>query len=77
LAERWGIRDDLLRDECVRCASPEEIAMLLTFGEEMDAVSDEWLAGPDAFNPNPTAEYVAFTCLVMAWDMAHLRRSGQ
>ena len=77
LAERWGIGDDVLRESCVSHASPEELTELLSFARDMDAVYDEWLAGPDSFSTSPTAEYIAFSCLAMAWDLAHLRQSKQ
>ncbi len=70
LAERWGIGDDLIREDCVRNAAPEEIRQLLTFGNAYHAVLTEWLAGPEANAQHPTREYVAFTCLSMAWDLA-------
>lgn len=77
LAERWGIGDDVLREDCVTHASPEELTELLSFAEAMDTIYDEWLAGPDSYSTSPTAEYVAFSCLAMAWDLAHLRQSKQ
>ncbi|MGE5736630.1 MAG: hypothetical protein ACM34E_16170 [Acidobacteriota bacterium] len=70
LAERWGIADDLIRDDSVQKATPEELRELLAFGEAYDAVLAEWLAGPDADSPPFSEEYVAFTCLGMAWDLA-------
>jgi hypothetical protein len=70
LAERWGIGDDLIRDDCVHKATPDELRELLAFGDAYDAVLTEWLAGPDADSPPFSGEYVAFTCLGMAWDLA-------
>src|SRR5688572_27037528 len=72
LAEHWGIGDDLIRDDCVRKASTEQLRELSAFGDVYDAVLTEWLAGPEAHSPRPTAEYVAFTCLGMAWDLARV-----
>lgn len=74
LAERWGIGDDILREHGVSHASPEELASLLAFAQAMDALYDEWLAGPDSSSTNPTAEYVAFSCLAMACDSLHLKQ---
>jgi hypothetical protein len=70
LAERWGIGDDLNRESCVQQASSEELLELLTFGDIYDDVLTEWLAGPESKSKKPTEEYVAFTCLGMAWDSA-------
>lgn len=73
LAERWGIGDDLIREDCVDKATQEELRELLSFGDAYDAVLKEWLVGPAADSPRPTAEYRAFTCLGMAWDSARVR----
>ena len=70
LAERWGIGDDLIRDDCIRIASPTDLEELLAFGDAYDAVLTEWLAGAESHNSNPSEEYVAFTCLGMAYDEA-------
>lgn len=70
LAERWGIGDDIIRDDCLDHASPEELRDILAYGEVVDDVLTDWLAGPEAESPDPTEEYVAFTCLMMAWDYA-------
>src|SRR5262245_13974567 len=53
LAEKWGINDDILRYEAVRRASPDEIAALKKIVAQFDDKFDDWLAGPDAQNPNP------------------------
>jgi hypothetical protein len=75
LAERWGISDDLIRDDCVYKATSDELRELLAFGDAYDAVLTEWLAGPDADSPPFSEEYVAFTCLGMAWDLARVLAS--
>jgi hypothetical protein len=72
LAERWGIGDDIIRTDCVNGATPEELNELLRYGEVLNDVLSEWLAGPEAKSANPTEEYAAFTCLMMAWDQAKL-----
>ena len=73
LAERWGIGDDLIRDDCVHKATSDELRQLLAFGDAYDAVLTDWLAGPDADSPPFSEEYIAFTCLGMAWDLARVR----
>lgn len=74
LAERWGIGDDLIREDCVAKACSEELLELLEFGVVYDAVLDDWLTGPESESQPPSAEYCAFTCLGMAWDSACLRQ---
>lgn len=32
----------------------------------------DWLGGPESYSQNPTVEYVAFTCLTMAYDSARV-----
>jgi hypothetical protein len=73
LAERWGIGDDLIREDCVSTAAPSELRELLEFGDAYDEVLDEWLTGPESESKAPSEEYCAFTCLGMAWDLAQLR----
>jgi len=68
LAEKWAISDDILRADAVRRASPDEIANLKKIVQDYDDVFDEWLAGPEARSPNPSAEYLAFSNMRMAAD---------
>ena len=72
LAERWGIGDDLIRDDCVEKATPDELRELLAW-EPDDSVLTSWLAGPDSRTTKPTEEYLAFSCLLMAYDLARVR----
>lgn len=72
LAELWGIGDDLIREDCVHKATPRELRDLLSFGDAYDEVMSKWLAGPESCAPEPTEEYVAFTCLGLAWDLARV-----
>jgi hypothetical protein len=74
LAERWGIGDDFEREAAVTNASPEDLEQLIHC---IDNISDAdlfgWLSGPESFNPNPSHEYLAITCLTMAIDSAKLK----
>jgi hypothetical protein len=70
LAEQWGIGDDLIREDCVRKASPAERSELLAFGDVYDAILADWLAKPESCAASPSPEYIAFSCLGMAWDSA-------
>ncbi len=76
LAERWGVGDDLIREDCVNTATLKELSELLEFGDVYDSVLDEWLAGPESESTTPSEEYCAFTCLGMAWDLANLRHQS-
>jgi hypothetical protein len=68
---KWGIGDDIERELALDRASTHEIEELV---HSTDHVTDEdldgWLAGSESFNPNPSDEYVAITCLMMAIDSA-------
>jgi hypothetical protein len=73
LAVRWGIGDDYERTESVKTASTAELRALVQAIDRSDPlVWDEWLIGPAASSPDPSAEYLAFTCLLMAVDQARL-----
>lgn len=77
MASKWGIGDDIDREEAVQNASKEDLRELV---RSIDAVADEdlfgWLEGPESKNLEPTREYVAFTCLTMAIDSAKIRLRG-
>jgi hypothetical protein len=74
VAERWGISDDIAREEKARKATREKLEELV---HSIDGFNDEdlyeWLAGPEADSPAPTPECVALTCLTMAIDSARLQ----
>jgi len=73
MAEKWGIGDDFEREASVSNASRDELESLVHC---VDEISDTdlygWLSGPESFNPNPSQEYLAITCLTMAIDSAKL-----
>ena len=68
LAEKWGISDDMLRIDTVENAPPDEISELKRIAAEYDDYLDEWLAGPEARDPNPSPEYLAFSNMRMSAD---------
>ena len=74
MAEKWGVGDDFEREEMLRDATKEELEALV---HSIDDISDDdlygWLAGSEADNPHPTAEYIAITCLTMAIDSASVK----
>ncbi len=73
LAEKWGISDDVEREEKVHAATDEELRQLVASLEAIDSDAlFEWLAGPESYDASPTDEYVAFTALTMAIESAKL-----
>jgi hypothetical protein len=71
MAERWGVGDDGDRERMVHEASDDDLTQLIHC---IDGITDQelfgWLAGPESYNPKPSDEYVAITCLTMARDSA-------
>jgi hypothetical protein len=65
-----GVGDDLIRDDMVRDAPDEAIEELKRVVQANDDLLDEWLAGPDADSANPSEEYLAFSAMRMAADVA-------
>lgn len=77
-AELWGIGDDYEREAAVKRASQEQLHGLAHCLDDIDQKAlFEWLAGPESYDPNPTDEYVAFTCLTMAVDSAKQKLKPQ
>jgi len=74
MVEKWGIGDDFEREETLSKAGRQELEELIHC---IDEISDEdlfgWLSGKESFNPQPTNEYVALTCLTMAIDSAKVK----
>ncbi len=68
-AELWGITDDLIREDVVRRAPKQAIDELRRVIEAYDDQLDEWLAGPEASDPTPSKEYLAFSAMRMAADL--------
>lgn len=69
-AERWGITDDLMLEDVLSKAPPPEIADLKRVVGENEDRLEQWLAGPEAKGPTFTKEYVAFSALLLAADLA-------
>jgi hypothetical protein len=68
LAERYGIPDDLIREDFVAKTPPGDLAELRRIVQEHDELLDSWLAGPAATAPTVSEAYIAFTCMRMAAD---------
>lgn len=66
--EIWGVPDDIER-EGVLLRSPKELRNnLKTVVDVFSPAFDAWLADPDAFESEPTFEYVAFSAFRMGVD---------
>ena len=68
LAERWGIADEVIRDDVFSQGSASEIQHLTTMLREHDDALDAWLGGPESFSHSPSPEYVAFSAMRMGAD---------
>ena len=65
-AEFWGVADDLTREILVKQAPADVQHNLKEAVAAFDNALDEWLAGPEADDPNPSDEYIAFSAMRMA-----------
>lgn len=68
LAERYGISDDLIREDVLRNTSEAELEEMRRVVKAADDGLDEWLAGPASEGPVFSEEYIAFSCLRLAAD---------
>ena len=65
-AEFWGLDEDAERDRLVKDAPAVVKLNLKSVVKLYDESLDEWLAGPEADEENPSHEYVAFSAMRMA-----------
>ncbi len=71
LAEEWGLGDDVLRETAVASASSADLRRLVSTVQLADEESlAAWMTGPESYSVSPSAEYLAFACLTMAFDSA-------
>jgi hypothetical protein len=68
LAEKFGISDDLIREDVVAKTSAADLQAMRRVVAAHDDAFDEWLAGPEAGGPVFSNEYIAFSALRMAAD---------
>lgn len=68
LAEKFGISDDLAREDLFANTEDRELAALKKTLAEHDDQLDEWLAGPEADGPDFSDEYIAFSAMRMGVD---------
>jgi hypothetical protein len=65
-AEFWGVSDDNDREELVNASSAYALRNLRNVVDAFDAELGEWLGGAEADEPDPSAEYIAFSAMRMA-----------
>ena len=68
LAEKFGISDDLIRDDFFAKTPKPELAKLKRTLAQYDDLFDKWLAGPEADGPEFSDEYIAFSAMRMGVD---------
>jgi hypothetical protein len=68
LAEKFGISDDLIREDVFAQTPKSEITRLKRTLAEYEDLLDGWLTGPEADGPVSSAEYIAFSALRMGVD---------
>jgi hypothetical protein len=68
LAEYWGIRDDLIREDLVDRASSEQLVAVKTAVRAHEDELMAWLTSSDETSRGPSEAYVAFSNLLMVAD---------
>ena len=63
LAEKFGISDDLIREDFFAKTPKRELTKLKMLLAENDDFLNEWLAGPEAHGPEFSEEYIAFSAM--------------
>jgi len=67
-AEVLGNADDWTREDLVKQAPADVQRNLKDAVAAFENSLEEWLAGPESDNPNPSDEYIAFVAMIMAAD---------
>jgi hypothetical protein len=68
LAEKYGISDDLIREDFFAKTPKRELTKLKRTLAKHHDLLDEWLAGPEADGPGFSDEYIAFSAMRMGID---------
>lgn len=64
----WGASDDSIRESLLRLTPDSLKKNLKRAVAKFDDQLDDWLAGPQASNSNPTKAYIAFSAMRMSAD---------
>ena len=70
LAERFGVSDDLAREQLVKRSPSRELQELKAAVAANEEALDRWLGGPEASGPEFSDEYIAFSAMRIAADYA-------
>jgi hypothetical protein len=70
LAERWGDPDDGYRESAVQEATTADLEELVGAVVAAPEDFDTWLVGEESYSPTPSDEYLAFSALMMAYELA-------
>jgi hypothetical protein len=68
LAEKFGIGDDLMREDFFAKTPKDELRNLVQALGKHNRELDVWLAGPESSGPDYSAEYLAFSSMRMGVD---------
>ena len=68
LAEKFGVSDDLIRNDLFAKTPRAELEKLKKPIDRFEKTLDKWLAGPEADGPDYSPEYVAFSAMRMGAD---------
>ncbi|MFC7242097.1 hypothetical protein ACFQO7_06340 [Catellatospora aurea] len=73
LVERWSVPEDGERSDLMEAATDAQLRELTDAVTESIDELDDWLCGDEAASPDPSDEYIAFSCLSMAACLADVR----
>jgi hypothetical protein len=68
IAERFGVSDDLMREDLFEKTAESELAKLKRRLEKFEDELDDWLGGSEADGPNFSEAYIAFSAMRMGFD---------
>lgn len=67
-AEQFGVSDDLIREDIVAKTSAADLKDFKAAFSRFQAPLLAWLGGPEAVQKPHSAEYIAFSAMLMAFD---------
>ncbi|GAA1408193.1 hypothetical protein ACFQZ4_07855 [Catellatospora coxensis] len=70
LVEKWSVPEDGERSELLKRASDVQLRELADAVTASIDELEDWLCGDEVSSPEPSDEYVAFSCLSMAACLA-------
>lgn len=67
-AEKFGIGDDLIREDVVIKTPKQVLGEFRRIVALHEDLLEEWLCGPESAGPRYSDEFLAFSCMLMAFD---------